>query len=116
MNDLLDKNKIYNVFEFLYNEFEKLIIIDNLNFDDLPEKDKEKLNFEMNENISILEIDLSKIDFQTLPQDIDVVYYLAQSNRFREFPDGVDDMLSINVLAPNILAKWAVNNSVKKFI
>lgn len=79
-------------------------------------KDKEKLNFEMNENISILEIDLSKIDFQTLPQDIDVVYYLAQSNRFREFPDGVDDMLSINIVAPNLLAKWAVNNSVKKFI
>ena len=50
LNDLLDKNKIYNVFEFLYNEFEKLIIIDNLNFDDLPEKDKEKLNRYTNPN------------------------------------------------------------------
>ena len=79
-------------------------------------KDKKKLNFEMNENISILEIDLSKIDFQTLPQNIDVVYYLAQSNRFREFPDGIDDMLVINVVAPNILAKWAVKSGVKKFI
>lgn len=79
-------------------------------------KDKEKLNFELNENISVLEIDLSKIDIEELPEDVDVVYYLAQSNRFREFPDGVDDMLSINVVAPNILAKWAVKNGVKKFI
>lgn len=79
-------------------------------------KDKEKLNFEMNENISILEIDLSLIDTKLFPKNIDIVYYLAQSNRFREFPEGVDDMLSINVVAPNILAKWAVKSGVKKFI
>lgn len=29
-------------------------------------KDKEKLNFELNENISVLEIDLSKIDIEEL--------------------------------------------------
>ena len=79
-------------------------------------KNKEKLSFELNENISVLEIDLSDIDTRILPKDIDAVYYLAQSNRFREFPDGVDDMLSINVVAPNTLAKWAVSNGVKKFI
>lgn len=50
LNDLLDKNKIYNVFEFLYKEFEKLTIIDHLNFDELPEKDKEKLNRYTNPN------------------------------------------------------------------
>ena len=79
-------------------------------------KNKEKLNFELNENISVLEIDLALINTELLPKNIDVVYYLAQSNRFREFPDGVDDMLSINVVAPNILAKWAVKSEVKKFI
>ena len=79
-------------------------------------KDKEKLNFELNDNISAIEIDLSLIDTKLFPKNIDVVYYLAQSNRFREFPDGVDDMLSINVVAPNILAKWAVKTGVKKFI
>lgn len=79
-------------------------------------KDKEKLNFELNDNISAIEIDLSLIDTKLFPKNIDVVYYLAQSNRFREFPEGVDDMLSINVVAPNILAKWAVKSGVKKFI
>lgn len=79
-------------------------------------KDKEKLNFELNDNISAIEIDLALINTELFPKNIDVVYYLAQSNRFREFPDGVDDMLSINVVAPNILAKWAVKSGVKKFI
>ncbi len=79
-------------------------------------KDKEKLNFELNDNISVIEIDLSLIDTELFPKNIDVVYYLAQSNRFREFPEGVDDMLSINVVAPNILAKWAVKSGIKKFI
>ena len=79
-------------------------------------KDKENLNFELNDNISAIEIDLSLIDTKLFPKNIDVVYYLAQSNRFREFPDGVDDMLSINVVAPNILAKWALKIGVKKFI
>lgn len=79
-------------------------------------KDKSKLNFDKNKNINIVEMDLSNIELSKLPQNIDAIYYLAQSNRFREFPDGVDDMLSINVLAPNILAKWAVKTGVKKFI
>lgn len=79
-------------------------------------KDKKKLNFEMNKNISVIEMDLTCVDNSILPKDMDAIYYLAQSNRFREFPDGVDDMLSTNVVAPNILAKWAVKNGVKKFI
>jgi len=79
-------------------------------------KDKEKLNFELNDNISAIEIDLALINTELFPKNIDVMYYLAQSNRFRDFPDGVDDMLSINVVAPNILAKWAVKSGVKKFI
>ncbi|MBD3843591.1 MAG: NAD(P)-dependent oxidoreductase, partial [Campylobacterales bacterium] len=79
-------------------------------------KDKENLNFELNDNISVIEIDLSLVDTELFPKNIDVVYYLAQSNRFREFPEGVDDMLSVNVVAPNILAKWAVRSGVKKFI
>ena len=50
LNDLLDKNKIFNVFEFLFNEFDKLTIIDSLNFDNLPEKEIEKLNRYSNPN------------------------------------------------------------------
>lgn len=79
-------------------------------------RNKNKLNFELNENISIVEIDLTTIDLEAIPKDIEAIYYLAQSNKFRDFPDGSDDVLSVNITAPNILAKWAVNNGVKKFI
>ena len=79
-------------------------------------KDKSKLNFDKNQNINIVEMDLSNIELSKLPQNIDAIYYLAQSNRFREFPDGINDMLDINVVAPNILAKWAIEKGVKKFI
>lgn len=50
LNDLLDKNKIYIMFEFLINELKKVIIIDSMDFDNLPEKDKEKLNKYTNPN------------------------------------------------------------------
>jgi len=67
-------------------------------------------------NINILQIDLANLDENSLPKEIDVIYYLAQSNRFREFPDGVVDMLDINVYAPVKLANWAQKDGVKKFI
>jgi UDP-glucose 4-epimerase len=79
-------------------------------------KKKNKLNFKLNKNISVLEIDLSYIDTKILPKKIDTIYNLAQSNRFNDFPQGADDMVSINILAANILAKWGVKNGVKKFI
>jgi len=79
-------------------------------------RDKSKINFELNKNISLIENDLTNIDLEVMPKDTEVIFYLAQSNKFREFPEGVDDMLAVNVLAPNILAKWAAKNEVKKFI
>ncbi len=68
------------------------------------------------ENINTIEIDLANIDETALPKGIDAIYYLAQSNRFREFPDGTMDMLDINIYAPAKLANWAQKNGVKKFI
>ena len=50
------------------------------------------------------------------PENIDVLYYLAQSNKFRDFPDGVSDMLKVNIHAPLKIADWAVKKGVKKFI
>lgn len=79
-------------------------------------RDKRDLKFELNNNIIVVEIDLSQIKLSELPKKIDAIYYIAQSNKFREFPSGVDDMLAVNVVAPNILAKWAVDKGVKKYI
>ena len=75
-----------------------------------------KLNFQLNENIKIIETDLNKLDTNDLPNNIDVVFYLAQSNKFRDFPENTSDVISINILAPNTIAKWAVDSGVKKFI
>jgi len=50
LNDLLDRDKLFKMFEFLKNEFKKLTIIDTLNFDDLPDKDRDKLNRYSNPN------------------------------------------------------------------
>ena len=79
-------------------------------------RNKNKLNFAINKNIYLIENDLVNIDLGVLPKDVDVVYYLAQSDRFREFPEGVDDIITVNIQAPNILAKWSIKNGVRKFI
>ena len=50
LDDLLDKNKIYKVFEFLLKEFQKLTIIDTFDFEEIPQKDIDKLNKYTNPN------------------------------------------------------------------
>jgi nucleoside-diphosphate-sugar epimerase len=79
-------------------------------------RDKEKINFELNKNINLIELNLYDIDLTSLPEDIDVIYYLAQSNRFREFPDGAKDMFEVNINAPLKLCEWGRNNDVNQFI
>lgn len=78
-------------------------------------KEENKILFD-NNNVHTIAMDLSHFDTNKLPSDIDVIYYFAQSNRFREFPDGARDMLEININAPLQLAEWARQNNVKKFI
>ena len=78
-------------------------------------KNKNKIKFEDNK-VNVVEIDLANFNVDILPKSIDVIFYLAQSNRFREFPDGSNDMLNINICAPNKIIQWAVKNGVKKFI
>jgi len=68
-----------------------------------------------NENIKIIRSDLYSFNSDILPTDINVIYYLAQSRRFREFPGGVFDMFEINIYSPLKCIEWAVKNGVKKF-
>lgn len=77
---------------------------------------KKNLNFILNDNVHVLEVDLTQLNENLLPKDIDAIYYLAQSNQFREFPSGAQDMLDINVSAPLQLAKFGVQIGVKYFI
>lgn len=78
---------------------------------------KESLpKFMLKSSITLIHQDLSDIDLTLLPDNIDVVYYLAQSNRFREFPEGVFDMMEVNINTPIKIIEWARTSGVKKFI
>jgi nucleoside-diphosphate-sugar epimerase len=51
-----------------------------------------------------------------LPQSADCVIHLAQSSRFREFPEGTEDVLAVNVRSVVQLADWALRSGVGRFI
>ena len=72
--------------------------------------------FSRSKGVEIIHNDLANIDLSTLPSDIEAIYYLAQSNRFREFPEGVDDMTKVNITTPLQIVQWAQKNSVRKFV
>lgn len=50
------------------------------------------------------------------PQNVDCVIHLAQSNKYRQFPQGASDMLHVNVDATNELLEWSRKAAIKKFI
>ncbi len=60
--------------------------------------------------------DLSKpFDFN-LPQVPETVVHLAQSSRFREFPDAALDVFEVNIGSTQRLLDWACHNGVKRLI
>ncbi len=79
-------------------------------------RNQKEVKFSKNENIITIESDLSNFETSCLPENIDAVYYLAQSNRFREFPNGAQDMTEVNILTPIKVATWASEHKVKTFI
>lgn len=66
--------------------------------------------------VRMITCDLPALDLSVLPAGIDAVYYLAQSKRFREFPEGAADMAEINVKVPLKVAEWARNTGVGTFV
>jgi len=101
-NGLLGRNLIYSLGQ--HNKVYALV------------RAKNKINFDINDGIEVIESDLANFTTDGLPKNIDAIYYLAQSNRFREFPDGANDMLEVNVYTPLRMIDWAMQNKVKKFI
>ena len=67
-------------------------------------------------NVVYHEIDLSKSwNTDQFPQAADVIIHLAQSSRFREFPDQALDVFNVNVDSTARLLDYAKNAGVKKF-
>jgi len=68
-------------------------------------------------NVNYVTLDLSTDwDANALPPGIDVIYHLAQSEHFREFPDRALDVFRVNTLSTIKLLDYAQRNKVKKFI
>jgi UDP-glucose 4-epimerase len=62
-------------------------------------------------------LDLSRpIDRSALPDRVDAVIYLAQSGRYREFPEGTDDVFRINVEQPLALVDYARRAGATHFL
>lgn len=63
-------------------------------------------------------VDLSQRGWtRCLPgEGVEVVVHLAQSLRYRDFPEGADDMFRVNVAATFDLADWARTHGVRRFI
>jgi len=51
-----------------------------------------------------------------LPRDVEAVVHLAQSRRYREFPDGSADVRRVNVDATHELVDWAARAGVRTFV
>ena len=64
-----------------------------------------------------IEMDLSIPGWiEKLPKNIDVVVHLAQSKNYRNFPQGAQDMFSINIGSTFQLLEWSRKNGIKQFI
>ncbi|MDG1326166.1 MAG: NAD(P)-dependent oxidoreductase [Opitutales bacterium] len=51
-----------------------------------------------------------------LPTNIDVIYHLAQSDKFRDFPAGAPDVFQVNINSTAKLLDYAKKISVRSFI
>lgn len=71
---------------------------------------------EESKTLRVLKCDLSSLETQDFPKDIDFIYYLAQSNQYKDFPGGANDMFNLNISSPFKLINWAINNKVKGFV
>lgn len=62
-------------------------------------------------------IDLAnKLPIDTLPTSLDALFHLAQSSRFREFPEQAMDVFNVNVSSTAQLLDYARKSGAKKFV
>jgi UDP-glucose 4-epimerase len=67
-------------------------------------------------NVQYLSIDLSeKLDYSILPDEVDVVFHLAQSTKFRDFPNGARDTFLVNTASTLDLLEYCRAAKAKKF-
>jgi len=68
-------------------------------------------------DINWIHCDLSKpIDSSVLPCDTEVIIHLAQSRRFREFPEGAKDMFTVNMQSTFDMLDYGKKVGIQQFI
>lgn len=78
---------------------------------------KSDLNKEYKGNINYIKIDFSEFwEVSQLPEKVDIIIHLAQSSKFREFPNGALDIFKVNIESTAKLLDYAVKVGVQNFI
>ena len=74
-------------------------------------------SFSENAQLKYIYSDLSCSNFaDTLPDNIDIVLHLAQSNNYRKFPEESNDIYTINIQATYKLLEWSKDIGVRRFL
>lgn len=69
------------------------------------------------EGVDWIEVDLSQpLDRSRLPGRVDGIVHLAQSRRYREFPEGAGDVFAVNVASTVALLEYAREAGVQSFV
>jgi len=69
------------------------------------------------ENVRWIPCDLSeKINFDIFPKDIDMIIHLAQSRKYKQFPDEALDIFSVNTYSTLQLLDYGRKIGIEKFV
>ena len=68
-------------------------------------------------DVEWIELDLGRpLDSSALPARTDAVIHLAQSKRYRDFPEGAQDVFAVNVSSTFALLEYARSAGASKFV
>ena len=67
-------------------------------------------------NLYPIRMNLRELDEAKLPSDIDALYTLPQSRKFRQFPETAQDIFEVNVVSHFALWEWARKSNVPSVI
>jgi nucleoside-diphosphate-sugar epimerase len=68
------------------------------------------------DGVELLEHDLRQEDMPHLSDAPETIVHLAQSPRYREFPNEASDVFEVNVAATHRLLNWAQRTGVRRFV
>lgn len=69
-----------------------------------------------NDDYKLIKVDLNDTNFiNYIPKNIDIIFHLAQSPKYRIFPHGSEDLFNVNMASTFKLLEWSRVNGIKKF-